>query len=149
MPAGSAILWHGATWHGSFPRKKPGLRINLSAYFCRPHLMPQESYRDSIPEGFLDGEDPRALQREFPTIQRLIELLHSERQSLRRATPNSSPPPLEVRVGVGTLSALILGWLVFEPYLLAATGLAEHDRAEVRQQVVQMLQSMVERTLTV
>ena len=59
VPAGSAIIWHGATWHGSFPRRRPGLRINLSNFFSRPHLMPQENYRDHIPPGFLDGEDPR------------------------------------------------------------------------------------------
>src|SRR5512141_3119482 len=27
VPAGSAVVWHGNTWHGSFPRKTPGLRI--------------------------------------------------------------------------------------------------------------------------
>ena len=59
VPAGSAIVRHGATWHGSFPRQRPGLRINLSNFFSRPHLMPQELYRDHIPEGYLDGEDPR------------------------------------------------------------------------------------------
>jgi ectoine hydroxylase-related dioxygenase (phytanoyl-CoA dioxygenase family) len=58
-PVGSAIVWHGNTWHGSFPRKRPGLRINLSNYFCREYLQPQENYRGTIPEGFLDGEDPR------------------------------------------------------------------------------------------
>ncbi|HET6792963.1 MAG TPA: phytanoyl-CoA dioxygenase family protein [Acidimicrobiales bacterium] len=59
VPAGSAIVWHGATWHGSFPRRNPGLRINLSNYFCRPYLMPQEEYPSRIPAGFLEGEDPR------------------------------------------------------------------------------------------
>jgi hypothetical protein len=59
VPAGSAIVWHGATWHGSFPRKKPGLRINLSNFFARQYLSQQEIYRDAIPDGFLDGEDPR------------------------------------------------------------------------------------------
>jgi hypothetical protein len=59
VPAGSAIVWHGATWHGSFVRRRPGLRINLSNYFCRPYLMPQEEYPSRLPEGFLDGEDPR------------------------------------------------------------------------------------------
>ena len=57
--AGSAVVWHGATWHGSFPRKVPGLRINLSNFFARPHLMPQERYWEHVPDGFLDGEDPR------------------------------------------------------------------------------------------
>lgn len=108
-----------------------------------------EMYWRALARAILDGEDPRALQQEFPTIQRLIELLHAEQQPLRRSTPRPSSPSLDARVVVGTLSALILGWLVFEPYLLAATGLIEHDREEVRQQVVQMLQSMVDRTLAV
>ncbi len=59
VPAGSAVIWHGASWHGSFPRKRSGLRINLSNFFSWPHLLPQENYRDHIPDGFLDGEDPR------------------------------------------------------------------------------------------
>jgi hypothetical protein len=47
VPAGSAIVWHGNTWHGSFPRKAPGLRINLAAYYCRQYMAPQEIYADS------------------------------------------------------------------------------------------------------
>jgi len=57
-PRGSAIIWHGNTWHGSFPRKIPGLRVNLSTYFCREYMAPQEAYRDNVPDGFLqDGDD--------------------------------------------------------------------------------------------
>lgn len=63
VPAGTAILWHGNTWHGSFPRKMPGLRINLSAYYCREYLQPQEAYRDHVPEGFLSGERDARLAR--------------------------------------------------------------------------------------
>ncbi len=62
VPAGSAIIWHGNTWHGSFPRKIPGLRINLAVYYCRQYLQPQENYRDYIPDGLLErhgGEDGR------------------------------------------------------------------------------------------
>ena len=59
VPAGTAIVWHGATWHGSFVRRVPGLRINLSTYYSRPYLMPQEEYPSRIPDGFLDGENPR------------------------------------------------------------------------------------------
>jgi ectoine hydroxylase-related dioxygenase (phytanoyl-CoA dioxygenase family) len=63
VPAGSAILWHGNTWHGSFPRKVPGLRINLSVYFCREYIQPQEAYRYNVPEGFLEGEEDKRLAR--------------------------------------------------------------------------------------
>ena len=59
VPAGSAIVWHGNTWHGSFPRKQPGLRVNLSNYFCREYLTPQEAYRGNVPDGFLGPDDER------------------------------------------------------------------------------------------
>lgn len=58
VPAGSAIVFHGATWHGSFPRSVPGLRVNLAAFFCREYIQPQEDRR-VLPEGFLDPGDER------------------------------------------------------------------------------------------
>jgi Phytanoyl-CoA dioxygenase (PhyH) len=63
VPAGSAIVWHGNTWHGSFPRKAPGLRVNLSCYYCREYIQPQEDYRRNVPEGFLRGEEDARLAR--------------------------------------------------------------------------------------
>ncbi|MEZ5938564.1 MAG: phytanoyl-CoA dioxygenase family protein [Hyphomonadaceae bacterium] len=63
VPAGSAIIWHGNTWHGSFPRTIPGLRINLSTYFCREFIQPQENYRTTVPEGFLDPDKEERLAR--------------------------------------------------------------------------------------
>jgi hypothetical protein len=61
VPAGSAIVWHGNTWHGSFPRKTPGLRVNLATYFCREYMVPQEVYRGNVPDDFLDRKNDRRL----------------------------------------------------------------------------------------
>lgn len=57
-PAGSLIVWSGNTWHGSFPRKAPGLRVNLIMVFCRSYMRPIRDFRDEIPEGFLDRNPP-------------------------------------------------------------------------------------------
>lgn len=59
VPAGSAVVWHGNTWHGSFPRKVPGLRLNLATYFCREYIVPQEAYRGNVPEGFVEQGEER------------------------------------------------------------------------------------------
>jgi hypothetical protein len=40
------------------------------------------------------------------------------------------------------MSALLMGWLLFEPFLLVATELDQEDRQKVRDQVVLMLQAM-------
>jgi ectoine hydroxylase-related dioxygenase (phytanoyl-CoA dioxygenase family) len=62
VPAGSAVIFHGAVWHGSFPRKVPGLRINLAAFYCREYIQPQEDRRH-VPQGYLDGEADATLAR--------------------------------------------------------------------------------------
>jgi ectoine hydroxylase-related dioxygenase (phytanoyl-CoA dioxygenase family) len=64
VPAGAAVIWHGNTWHGSFPRKVPGLRVNLSMYFCRQYMQPQENYKDHVPADLIarHGADSRMLE---------------------------------------------------------------------------------------
>jgi|HubBroStandDraft_5_1064220.scaffolds.fasta_scaffold165305_1 ectoine hydroxylase-related dioxygenase (phytanoyl-CoA dioxygenase family) len=64
VPAGAAVIWHGNTWHGSFPRKVPGLRVNLSMYFCRQYMQPQENYKDHVPAELIarHGADSRLLE---------------------------------------------------------------------------------------
>lgn len=64
VPAGTAVVWHGNTWHGSFPRKMPGLRVNLATYFCRQYMAPQEIYGDSAPAELIarHGRDSRMAQ---------------------------------------------------------------------------------------
>lgn len=52
---GDAVIWHGNTWHGGWKRKSslPGVRMNLAAYFCRPHMSTQERRGDTrYPEVF-------------------------------------------------------------------------------------------------
>lgn len=42
-PAGSLIVFHGNTWHGAYPRRRPGYRITLIQYFARMYLLRQEN----------------------------------------------------------------------------------------------------------
>jgi AcrR family transcriptional regulator len=96
-----------------------------------------ETYWRALARTILDGENPHTLQREFPTIQTLIRLLEEEHQRLR------GDPSFDARAVVGTLSALMLGWLMFEPYLLTAIGCEQRDQRGMRQQVVQVLQQII------
>ncbi len=50
---GDAVIWHGNTWHGSFPREIPGIRVNLAVYMCRQYIVSQEQHKGVVPEGLL------------------------------------------------------------------------------------------------
>ena len=57
---------------------------------------------------------PQVLQHGFPIIRRMIELLEGKREKGDTS---------ELRLRVGAASALTMGWLLFEPFLLRATEL--------------------------
>ena len=79
LEPGDAVIWHGTTWHGSYPRKVPGIRVNLAVYFARQYVQTQEQHKGAIPEGFaarhhnderlmqlLGGKQPYGWQSEGP-----------------------------------------------------------------------------------
>jgi ectoine hydroxylase-related dioxygenase (phytanoyl-CoA dioxygenase family) len=53
-PAGSLIVWHGTTWHGSYPRENAGLRMNIIMVFTRVYMKQIRDFRSTIPKEFLD-----------------------------------------------------------------------------------------------
>ncbi|WP_067473421.1 phytanoyl-CoA dioxygenase family protein [Nocardia amamiensis] len=43
-PAGSAVVFHGNTWHAAMPRTAPGVRLTLSILYSRLYMRVQEDY---------------------------------------------------------------------------------------------------------
>ena len=56
--AGSLIVWHGATWHGAYPRQSAGLRLSLIVLFTRVYMKPSRDLRNSVPREILDRHPP-------------------------------------------------------------------------------------------
>jgi len=65
----------------------------------------------------LEGRKPAEVQRDFPVIRALVQATKS-RQAMGQIDPKLDP-----RAITATGTALSLGWLMFEPFLLASTGL--------------------------
>lgn len=53
LEPGDVVVWHGNTWHGSFARQIPGIRMNLAVYFCRQYVQSQEQHKGVVPEEVL------------------------------------------------------------------------------------------------
>ena len=61
--AGSLAIWNGATWHGSVPRKKGGLRVTLVQNYFRPYMRTMANYCGRV--------SPQLLQK-YPELERAI-----------------------------------------------------------------------------
>ena len=75
-PRGSVIVFHGATWHGAFPRKDPGMRISVANYYRHVMITSQEDIQNGFPRELAeDCRDPQQFKRlagffdEFPYRQ--------------------------------------------------------------------------------
>ncbi|HVN29761.1 MAG TPA: phytanoyl-CoA dioxygenase family protein, partial [Candidatus Binataceae bacterium] len=64
-PKGSLIVFHGATWHGAFPRKIPGMRISIANYYRHAMITSQEDIQGSFPRELADDCDDPA---QFKTL---------------------------------------------------------------------------------
>jgi len=139
-----AVLEQAAREMAAVVETLPTVHAGLDALLTAS--VEREMYWRALARAILDGENPQVLQRDFPTIRQLIALLQKERHQAGPDAEAHSPSSLDARVVIGTLSALMLGWVVFEPYLLRATGLEKDDRKQIREQVVQMLHMMIDGT---
>jgi hypothetical protein len=64
-PKGSLIVFHGATWHGAFPRKTAGMRISVANYYRHLMVTSQEDIQGSFPRELADDCDDPELFREL------------------------------------------------------------------------------------
>lgn len=53
-PKGSMIIFHGATWHGAFPRKLPGMRLSVANYYRHLMVLPQEDIKNGFDRSLAD-----------------------------------------------------------------------------------------------
>jgi hypothetical protein len=58
-PAGSLVIWHINTWHGSYPRLQPGLRTGIAFGLNREYFQPHEPVREDVTDELIDTLPPR------------------------------------------------------------------------------------------
>ena len=64
-PKGSLIVFHGATWHGAFPRKTPGMRLSIANYYRHMMVTSQEDIQGTFPRELADDCDNPELFKEL------------------------------------------------------------------------------------
>jgi TetR/AcrR family transcriptional regulator, repressor for neighboring sulfatase len=102
----------------------------------------REEYWKLLARTILDGQPVEHMQRTFPTMGRTIELIR-EMQSQSRGLDGADP-----RVVAALLGAVAFGWLVFEPWLLAAGGFAEEEKEKAGRDVIRLVRAILEHPQT-
>jgi AcrR family transcriptional regulator len=98
----------------------------------------RETYWKLIARTMLDGQPIDHVQRTFPTMGKTIELIR-EMQSQHRGLEGADP-----RVVAAFLGAVAFGWLVFEPWLLAAGGFAEEEKEQAGRDVIRLVRAIID-----
>ena len=53
------VIWGNHTWHGSYPKKTPGLRMTLQCEYMRRRRQTEEAYRETVTQEALDRNPVR------------------------------------------------------------------------------------------
>jgi AcrR family transcriptional regulator len=97
----------------------------------------RETYWRLLARAMLDAQPVDRVQRTFPTMERVIELI-SEIQASGRG-----PAGVDPRTVAALLAAVAFGWLVFEPWLLAAGGFAEEEKEDAGRDVIRLVRDIL------
>lgn len=82
--AGSAVVFHGNTWHAALPRTADGVRLTLSVLYARMYMRTQENYAEALTpaeQQALPDELRRLVVPDLPTGWRSVE---EARQMMQR-----------------------------------------------------------------
>ena len=60
---GSIIFWHGNLWHGAYPKKTDGLRINLTTFITHRRIKTQENIKNRVTKEMLKRNPSKAFAR--------------------------------------------------------------------------------------
>lgn len=108
---------------------------NLVRFFHA--LRESETYWKLIARTMLDGQPIDHVQQTFPTMERVVQLVR-ELQDQGKGVADVDP-----RVVSALLGAVAFGWLVYEPWLLAASGFEEHEKDEAGADVIRLVRSIL------
>jgi hypothetical protein len=87
----------------------------------------------------IDGVNPRLMQHQFPVMRRLADLVKKK----KRETEN--PTKYEAEILTAFFAAMVMGWFLYEPFLLVSTDLENRDKEEIYSQVIEILEECIEK----
>jgi AcrR family transcriptional regulator len=96
------------------------------------------SRRILLARAMLDGADPSLIRHHFPTVHQLIELLKKKKSKTAAASDYDAETLAAFFVGA------VMGWFLYEPFLLAATGLDTRNRDKVHREIVGILENVAD-----
>jgi AcrR family transcriptional regulator len=99
----------------------------------------QETYWKLLARTMLDGQPIHTVQKTFPTMERAVELIRDLQAQ------DKGPTDYDPRSVAMLAAAVAFGWLVFEPWLLAAAGFAEEEKDEAGRDVIRLIRDFLTR----
>ena len=96
-------------------------------------------FRLTLARSMVEGVNPHQMQNQFPLTQKLLELMK------KRKAESESTGKYGVEFLTAALTALALGWMLYEPFLLAATGLEDENKEEIDGKIIGLLEEFVQK----
>jgi len=99
----------------------------------------QETYWRLLARTVLDGQPIHHIQKTFPTMGHAIDLIRELQAQ------GKGPIDFDARSVAVLAASVAFGWLVFEPWLLAAGGFSDEERDQAGRDVIRLIREFLTR----
>jgi TetR/AcrR family transcriptional regulator, repressor for neighboring sulfatase len=97
------------------------------------------SRRILLTKAMLDGVSPHLIQNHFPVMHQLLNL------AKKRSAEKETPSKYDDEVLVAFLTASVMGWFLYQPFLIASLGLENKNKDDIHNQLIEMLEEIIEK----
>jgi TetR/AcrR family transcriptional regulator, repressor for neighboring sulfatase len=91
----------------------------------------------TLAKAMIDGVHPNLLQHQFPTMEHALMLIK------KRNETTDQKADFEPEVFTAALGGMLLGWILFEPFLRAATSLEDRDDVEIQGKIIEIIETIL------
>ena len=95
------------------------------------------SRRVLLTRAMLNGISPHLIQNQFPVMHRILSLVEKKKAELE------NPSKYDAKILTAFFTAAVMGWFLYEPFLLASTGLEDENKDEIHEQIIELLEEAV------
>lgn len=92
-----------------------------------------------LARAMIEGLSPHQVQNQFPVIRTITQLMQKHQDE------SKNEKKFDPKILTGVITATSLGWILYEPFLLAALELEDENKDEIQGKMVEILEEIVQR----
>ncbi|CAN5451974.1 TetR/AcrR family transcriptional regulator [soil metagenome] len=93
----------------------------------------------ALSRAMIDGVDLHLVQTDYPVMRHLLKLLEKKKDE------KECKAEFDPQIMAAFLASAALGWFLYEPFLIAGTGMQDRNKDEIHEEIIEILEEILQK----